>query len=288
MNDFENYKDERRQRRREAREKWTSEWEARMDEYRHQRGHSHVWTGIFLLLIGGLALVKSMGVPVPAWLFSWPMLLIAIGLFIGFRKGFRGGWFIPVLIGGFFLINNYAELGDLRRHLWPLILIVAGLAFILRPRRSRRWSERCFAEKKNTPVQAEVNTPLPAEIVTPVSEESYHHDDFIDVTAIFGGTQKVILSKNFRGGDMVNVFGGSEIDLSKADINGVATLEVTAIFGGATLVVPSHWIVKPEAVCIFGGISDKRKNIGPLSENPDKALILKGTVLFGGIEIKSY
>ena len=28
-------------------------------------------------------------------------------------------------------------------------------------------------------------------------------DDFIDSTNIFGGTKKVILSKNFKGGDVV-------------------------------------------------------------------------------------
>ncbi|MET0391566.1 MAG: DUF5668 domain-containing protein [Chitinophagaceae bacterium] len=280
MKDFENdndKRDERRWDRREARRRWARRWEESMEE--QHRGHGHVWTGIFLLVIGGLALVKSLGVPMPAWLFSWPMLLIAIGLFIGFRKGFRGGWFVPVLIGGIFLVNNYFSDGELRRHIWPMILITVGLVFIFRPRRRRYWPEE-FTEKKNTA--------MPAEVITPVSEDAYHHDDFIDVTSIFGGTQKVILSKNFKGGDMVNVFGGSEVDLSKADINGVATLEVTAVFGGATLVVPSNWVVKSEAACIFGGISDRRKNIAPLTESSNKALILKGTVLFGGIEIKSY
>lgn len=284
MKDFENYKGEEgssRWERREARRRWARDWEERMEQYRHHRGHGHVWTGIFLLVIGGLALIRSMGVPMPAWLFSWQMLLIAIGLFIGFRRGFRGGWFVPILIGGAFLINDYFAAGELRRHIWPLILIIAGLAFVFRPRRRRHWHwPDGTAEKKNAPMQAEV--------ITPVSEETYHHDDFIDVTSIFGGTQKVILSKTFKGGDIVNIFGGSEIDLSKADINGVATLEVTAIFGGATLVIPSNWIVKPEAACIFGGVSDRRKNIAPLSETPDRVLILKGTVVFGGVEIKSY
>ena len=70
----------------------------------HHDGKGHIWTGMFLLVIGGLALARSMGVPVPNWLFSWQMLVIAIGLFIGFRKGFRdGGWFVPVIVGGFFL-----------------------------------------------------------------------------------------------------------------------------------------------------------------------------------------
>lgn len=266
MRDFDNYKEEAKNR-----------WQDRTERHRH----GHAWTGIFLLAIGGLALLKSMDVLMPVWLLSWQMLLVAIGLFIGARKGFRGGWFVPVIIGGAFLLNDYFLHGEIRRHIWPLILIGMGILFVARSRR-KGWEGKCF-EKKNP-------TSMPAEIITPLSEErhdqSYNHDDLIDTTSIFGGTQKVILSKNFKGGDMVNIFGGSEIDLSKADINGTAVLEVTAIFGGATLIVPSNWVVKSEAVTIFGGISDKRKNI--VAEGAGKALLLKGTVLFGGIEIKSY
>lgn len=250
-------------------------WDDRAERHRH----GHVWTGVFLLVIGGLALVRSYGTPLPAWLFTWQMLLIAIGLFIGFRKGFSdGGWFVPILIGGAFLVNDYFLQGNLRRHIWPLILIVIGAFFIFNSRRSK-WRKNWF-EKKNAAMQGDT--------FIPVSEESYSEDDIIDTTSIFGGTKKVVLSKNFKGGDMVNIFGGSEIDLTQADVNGTALLEITAIFGGATLIVPSNWAVKSEAVTIFGGINDKRRNISSGTEIKSKALVLKGTVLFGGIEIKSF
>src|SRR5690349_22431252 len=42
---------------------------------------------------------------------------------------------------------------------------------------------------------------------------------FIDVTAVFGGIKKNVLSKNFKGGDITSFMGGSEIDLSQADFN---------------------------------------------------------------------
>jgi predicted membrane protein len=245
-----------------------------------------VWTGLFLLAIGGISLAKSFGAPFPPWVFSWQMLLIAIGLFVGFRKGFtQGGWFVPVLIGGAFLMNDYFLNGTLRQHMWPLIMIVIGIFFIIRPRRRRWHGSNPFQEKKTTDTGAGTDTATAINI--PMDETSYSEDDYIDTTSIFGGTKKVILSKNFKGGDMVNIFGGSEIDLTKADMKETAVLEVTAIFGGATLVVPSNWAVKSEAVTIFGGISDKR-SIAGYSENSGKNLLLKGTVLFGGIEIKSY
>lgn len=125
------------------------------------------------------------------------------------------------------------------------------------------------------------------ETITLESDESYSSEDFVNTTCIFGGTKKVVLSKNFKGGDLVNVFGGAEIDLTQADINDKAVIEVTAIFGGATLIVPSNWEVKSTVITIFGGINDKRK-IAALTEQTGKKLILKGTVIFGGVEIKSY
>ena len=263
MNDFRDFRDEARQR-----------WETRKERH----GHGHVWTGLFLLVIGGIALVKSFGVPVPAWLFSWQMLLIAIGLFIGLRKGFRdGGWFVPIIVGGIFLINEYMVDGTLRRHMWPLILIVLGLLFIIRPKRGKSW--KTCSEKKSPYMSS------PA--FTHIGEETHSADDVIDSTSIFSGSKKVILSKNFKGGDIVNIFGGSEIDFMQADINGTAVLEVTAIFGGATLIVPSNWAIKSEAVTIFGGIGDKRK-FAALSEPSTRTLVLKGTMIFGGMEIKSY
>ena len=112
-------------------------------------------------------------------------------------------------------------------------------------------------------------------------------NDFVDNTAIFSGNKKIILSKNFRGGDLVNIFGGCEVDLTQADMTVPAVLEVTAIFGGATLIVPSNWAIQSEAVTIFGGISDRRK-MPVLNEDPKKTLVLKGTMIFGGMEIKSF
>lgn len=256
--------------------------EERMERYSHGHGsHGHVWTGLFLLVIGSLALVKSYGVPLPGWLLSWQMLLIAIGLFIGLRRNFTGGWFVPVIIGSAFLVNDYFMIGDLRKHSWPLAIIVIGLIFILKPWRKNRQME--WFEKKNTPIPGETETTIP-----PVNDEKLSQDDFLDITSVFGGTEKIVLSKNFKGGDMVNVFGGSQINLTQADIHGKAVLEVTCIFGGATLIVPPNWVVKSEAVTIFGGIGDKRRDIGNYTDSETKLLILKGTVLFGGIEIKSY
>ncbi len=257
-------------------------WEARME---HRGGHGGVWTGLLLLLIGAVALLRSFNFPMPVWFYSWQMLLIAIGLFSGFRHGFRNStWFILIIIGGAFLINDYLIMGNLRQHIWPLILILLGIIFILKPRRRYQYSTMGTFEKKSTVTDTASSgfTTDPSSRPAGGSEE-----DFVNVTSVFSGTKKNIFSKNFQGGDVVNIFGGTELNMNQADINGTAVMEFTNIFGGTKLIVPSNWSVKSEAGVVFGGIEDKR-NTPPGSGNPDKVLLIRGTVIFGGIEVKSY
>jgi predicted membrane protein len=95
-----------------------------------------------------------------------------------------------------------------------------------------------------------------------------------------------MVSKNFKGGDVVTIMGGTEIDLSQADFTGVARLDVTQVMGGTKIIVPAHWEVRSEVSAIFAGFEDKRQQ--PAIQNPDKVLIIEGTSIFGGIELKNF
>lgn len=245
-----------------------------------QKGNnSHVWTGIFILLIGVAALVKSTVTDLPDWLFSWQTFLIALGVFIGIKHQFRGiAWLVLILVGGAFLIKELNPELSIGRYIWPVLLIVVGAFLIFRPRKKCFTPEGGFSKRSGG--VSEGTTILD-------EEESWSQDDFIDVTAIFGGSKKNMLSKDFKGGDIVNIFGGTELNLSQADIRGRVELEITTIFGGTKLIVPSNWEVKSETVTIFGGLEDKRP-LQPGTASPEKILVLRGTVLFGGIEIKSF
>jgi predicted membrane protein len=278
MSDFENRRDERRrwrEDRREERRKWMQErWGNKDYQAMHRKGS--IWTGVFILLIGVAALLKASFTELPNWVFSWPTFMMALGFFIGLRHNFRGfAWFILILVGGVSLFDHLNPDISLRRYIWPLALIVVGLFFILRPRR-RSWDQ--WSEKKNAGMPGNSS---------PLSEETWSDDDFVDSTSIFGSAKKNIISKNFKGGDLVNIFGGTDLDLTQADFTGTAVIELSIIFGGAKLIIPSNWSIKSDAVIIFGGIEDKRK-MQTVTENPDKVLVLKGTVMFGGIDIKSY
>ncbi len=251
-------------------------WEQRMEKRSH---HGHVWTGVFIILIGVAALVKASVTNLPDWLFSWPAFLILLGFFMGLKHGFRGpAWFIIMLVGTAFLIRDiYPDLA-LRRYIWPIVLIVVGAFLIIKPR--RRFSGSCYDDTKRKNTQGVENATI-------IDESTDTKEDFVDSTSIFGGAKKNIISKNFKGGDLVNIFGGTEIDLTRADFKGTATVELTTIFGGTKFIVPSNWTIKSEAAIVFGGLEDKR-NPQSIGEDPEKVLLLKGTVIFGGIEIKSF
>ena len=259
-------------------------WDRRME---HRGNHQHIWTGAFILLIGVAALIRVSNPDLPYWVFSWKTFLIALGMFIGFKHNFRGAaWFILILIGGASLLNDLYPDISIRRYIWPGIFIVVGLMLMLKPRRGHHWRTPDDEKKKD------VTTGIAEAIPVNEPEESYSgskdfKEDFVDSTSIFGGAKKNIISKNFKGGDLVNIFGGTELDLTRADFNGTAVVELTTIFGGTKFIVPSNWTVRSEAVTVFGGLEDKRYTPN-LVDNPDKVLLLKGTVIFGGIEIKSF
>ena len=232
------------------------------------------WTGIFILIIGVALLLKSSNLFIPHWVFSWQMFLIGLGLFIGIRHNFRDfTWAILILIGGFFLITDiFPEFDFIPR--WPVILIIIGLFFILRPGRGRRITN--WGNVSSSPSDS-----------ASIDDTNYSNEDYVEGTSIFGGTKKNVLSKNFKGADLVNIFGGSELDLMQADFAGTAIIELTTVFGGTKLLVPSNWNVRSEAVTIFGGMDDKRK-MPVIQERVEKTLLIRGTIIFGGIEIKSY
>ncbi|HEY4652758.1 MAG TPA: hypothetical protein VIG72_15180 [Pontibacter sp.] len=245
-----------------------------------------VMGGLVLILVGVVLLAYKMNVVfLPRWVFSWQMIPILVGLFIGFRHSFRNpGWILPVALGVIFLIDDYVPGISFRNYLWPIVIIVIGLWVMLKPRHSSRHYHTSGTTA--TPPYGVV----PASTTTEnafATDSTASGDDYVNSTAIFGGVKRNILSKNFKGGEVVSVFGGNELNFSQADIQQPVVLDTTQIFGGTSLIIPPHWEVRSEVVAILGGVSDKRMML-PGGYDPSKVLIIKGTALFGGLDIKSY
>lgn len=235
----------------------------------HRKGR--VFGGLLVVLVGIAFLLRRTGVDFPGWIFSFETALIVLGMYLGLRHSFRGiVWFIPVAIGGVLLIDDFAPQYDFSDYIWPLVVIGVGLFIMLRP--GRRGNDPYW--KKWEADHANEN----------------FADDYIDSTVLFGGVKKNVISKNFRGGDATTVFGGTDINLMQADISGRVVLDLTQVFGGTKLIVPAHWKVQSEdLVAIFGGVEDKRTILGNApAVDESRVLVLKGTCLFGGIDIRSY
>lgn len=219
--------------------------------------------GVLLIVLGGLWFMHQADIIGDAlWhvIFSWQMLLIALGCLALTERNYTWGTTL-IVVGGLFLYRRAT--GTAIEYIWPVIIILAGLAILfLRPK------YRSGKEWVNSRYQA-----------------GSLNGDFINETAIFGGNERIITSDNFKGGVVVSIFGGSQIDLRQAKLStdGIPVIELTSIFGGSNLIIPSDWDVKVEVTSILGGFADKRI---PMAIDRSKKLVVKGTCIFGGGEIR--
>ena len=249
--------------------------ENRAQRFRNRisRRRENALGGIILLGIGGLLLAREVGAELPKWLFTWPMILVVVGLFVGVKTQFRDfGWLILIGIGVFFLLDRMQEI-PVREYLLPAIVILAGIVILFGALFRK-------SPPKEDPVVDEAGRPAPY-IPGGTTEE------VMEVVSVFGSAKRVVLSKNFKGGEVVSVFGSSEINLTNADFQGKLVLEIVQIFGGTKLVIPPHWEVQAKTAAVFGGIEDKR-TLQQGTPNPEKVVILEGVTFFGGVTIASY
>ncbi|MBC7886331.1 MAG: cell wall-active antibiotics response protein [Ferruginibacter sp.] len=247
------------------------------------RESGRVVGGLILVAVGAALLLRNLDFFMPAWLFTWPMILILVGIYTGFRHSFRNNsWFIMIAVGSFFLVSRFIPSLSLQPLFWPIVIIGLGVAFILRPPRNNWGNTKTggdYTKWKTTPAES---------VQDPVNIASLDSSDYLLVRSVFSGVNRNIVSKNFQGGQITSVFGGAEIDLSQADITGQVIIKLEIAFGGVKLVVPPHWTVQNEIDGIFHGVDDKRNFNPSATIKPDKVLILKGSAVFGGIEIRSY
>ncbi len=227
--------------------------------------------GIFLIGLGIVFLLDRMDIIPNYWrqiILSWQSLLIFIGVINIFKSHARFPGIILILIGSAFLIPEIIDIPfETRQLIWPVVLIVVGLTIVFKARNIR--TPHIFNSDAKT-----VN----------------NDQEKIEEIAIFGGGKRIITSNNLKGGNITAIFGGLELDLTNADFeDDIAVLEVTCIFGGTTIIVNPEWDVQVQVASIMGGFSDKR-NIYKKDENTTaaKRLIIKGTAIFGGGEVKAY
>lgn len=250
---------------------------------RQRRGR--IAAGVLVIFAGAIYMAKQMGYEVPEWLFRWPSIVIAAGFITGVKHGFKDWKWAAVMFMGFvFLAGDIFPNFTIIQYKIPLILFGIGLILIFKPKNKYKEYSK-FGHYKNRFDQKHGYVGSKGECGDTVEDCT---EDYIFVNNVFAGTDKNIFSKDFKGGDIKNTFGGCKLNLMQAEIVTEAVLTIKQHFGGVKLVIPANWVIKSDIECVFAGIEDKRPllNVNDIAQK--KTLILNGHIFMSGIEIVSY
>ncbi len=275
-------------------------------------GKGKVMAGIILLALGAVLLFKQFDLfSFPHWIFSGPMWIIGAGLYFGANSNFKKPiWLFVIAFGCILLLGEIIPGFDAGDVVWPFMLIAIGVWLILRRNKKTiewdkhswksKWEDSKYDFKVNQPAEpaqpvtdyanathTEANTADAGQPAGAQGQPFYSGDELLDAVSIFGSVKKTVYSKNFQGGEIVNVFGGAEVDLTQADIKGRVYIDVTQIFGGVKMIVPAHWTVVSDVAAVFAGFDDKRVR-NTIPQDANKVLVVKGTSIFAGVDIRSY
>ena len=213
-------------------------------------------TALLVVLIGVLLLASTTDLFATSSLWSWaPLAFVLLGLWAILRSRGRNltGPVMVIAVAGTLQLRNLGVVRDAWIETWwPLFVILLGLLLLVG--RSRRRDAMAVTGGD------------------------------VSAIAIFGGSTQRVAAEDFQGGEAVSIFGGSEIDLSEAEISSPpAVIETLTLFGGPEIRVPSGWNVHLDVLTLFGSAEDTRPR-GEVSAEPD--LVVTGLTLFGGVEIR--
>lgn len=231
-----------------------------------RRRHSSLIFGLVVVCVGVVLLLDRMGIVEARDVFRfWPVVLILIGLVGIFRPSRPGSVAFSALIGLMGIVLLLMELQFIHvtfREIWPVFIIAAGLLMIwgaLHPRPSRIRIG---------------NSPNPS--------TSPH----LNVTSIFADGNWTVTAQDFQSGYIRAVFGGFKVDLTQASMAADhASIDLDIVFAGGEIRIPDSWSVLMDAQPVFGACEDKTRRLQQPSTA--KTLVLRGKVVFGGVEVRN-
>ena len=233
------------------------------------RQRSRVVFGVFIIVVGLFALLDNLHI-FDSHLVQpfWPLVFVALGA-LKMSQGRHprhyvfGG--VLMLVGAGMTLQNLGMINFQVRDLWPVILIFVGLNVLTR------------GFRRGTDGQP-LPRPRPGH-----RDERLEHGTRIDASAMMSGIVLKNDSQEFAGGEINAVMGAVEIDLRQAAIATEAVLHLSVIMGGVEIRVPREWSVSVNGTPMLGGIEDK--TAPPMISS--KRLIIEGSVIMGGVEIKN-
>jgi len=257
-------------------DRWEKRWQEREDRWSRRSGRSAmsgVIIGGLIVVIGLMLLLDNIGIVRfhDMWQY-WPVILVVFGVSKVLQSRTPAGYVwggMLALVGAFLLLNTLHlvifdfDLGDL---IWPLLLIGFGVSLLL-----RALERRSSAAAGSSPA-------------APGSSSGSTNPD-LGIWAIFSGFKRRIDAQDFKGGEIVAVFGGVHLDLRHAALEADrAVIDVNALFGGVDIRVPENWLVTMKGVGIFGAFEDKTMRPRPDSNVKSPELVVTGVGMFAGIK----
>jgi hypothetical protein len=292
MSDTPDRWERRRQRWEEKMERRKQRWEGRQFRGIHSVGGG-MFVGFLLAGIGILLLLQNLGILYvdDLWDF-WPVILIVFGISKAFSGCGIGGkvWGgVIAFIGALFLLRNLGLVHVIVwNYFWPVILIALGIGMLLRGLDSEHPWHWDFHEGIRRSVDAKVSEALSnAANLGGGARAGASAQDTVKIDAIFSGADRRIDSQDFAGGEILALFGGIQLDLSRASMTkDEIRIEANAIFGGIEIRVPDSWLVIIRGSGIFGGFNDET-HPPPRGGDKQPALIVTGSAVFGGVNVKN-
>lgn len=257
------------------------------DKYLFKRGRGNgIGFALFLILFGGIYLFLNLGIiPIEykRILISWQMLLIVLGIWSLLKRQFVGAFFL-IAIGFFFiypvLCSVFPEYFvrfdvDIKTY-WPVLLIAGGVLLVI---------SRSFPSPKKD-YNKEYRHESTSDHYNPAEQNSA---DYVDKNLMFGSSEQIVLSQNFKGGEANVMFGELIIDLRRANLSEFAgILEANVMFGSIVIYTPSDWAVELKSSSLLGSFEDKRYHPSDkISEIGVPRLVIKGSAMFGSGEIRN-
>lgn len=262
--------DERMRRRREKMDRRMDRMERRMN-----RPHSPfggLLLGTILAGVGVLLLLDNLGIGVFDRMWEWwPAILIAAGVarvVTAYTWGGRVWGSALIFLGAVYLLNNLGYIhGNVWNFFWPVILIVVGVAMLARGFEHGGMFSTAASSGGLSSTAGDSNT--------------------LATWAVFGGSRRRFETQNFEGGEALAIFGGINIDLTKAGMQkDEVRIEANALFGGVDIRVPETWQVVVRGAGIFGAYVDKTWRSVATDEKKPR-LIVSGFSVFGGVVVKT-
>ncbi|MGY6559458.1 MAG: LiaF transmembrane domain-containing protein [Nitritalea sp.] len=280
---------------------------------------SEITLAIILFAVGGILLLRALDISLPRWLFKWEVVLMLIGAAIGIGSKFKNGaGYILFLIGSVFLLRDYVRFpSGWEDFILPALFISLGIYLLVRKKRQQEQLDMLLSGKGDKPSvsagtfsSTDERTPpaVVRDIVAPESLKEEQADikeehaevgveevrmevlEPLHINALFTGIERRLPAGSFSGGKFSVYFAGVELDLTHAQLDREVSLHVDVAFGGIKLILPQDWQVDIISTHIFAGVEDKRMPRFPhqKARKSKGRLLISGSVLFGGIELKSY